>query len=603
MAHLGNGKLVLSFVFLVLLTSWSFEAAIILGGGVARFGIAGLVALMWIPGFLLPKMIAADVTHPYFASGIVWAVWHLPLIAFGGFYQTTNTFLMVVAYAMSIVAMNFVISELRVRPGSFSSSRFPHSSLPGQEDARGFGRFWVGIAALLSRCFMQSHISAFTAAQYPSAVRNHASARDLRRRGSVSITMTGHADPSEARTPNQVLAASFDPERLPSAFFDDPYPTYAALRAYEPVHRCADGGHFLTRFDDVAVVYRDRAHFSSDKRAVFGPKYGPESALYAHHTTSLVFNDPPYHTRVRRQIVGALSPAAIKGMTPGLTVLIDHLCDDIERKREADLIEDFAAAIPVEVIGNLLCVPRDERSALRRWSLGILGALDPALPPQVLENGNRCVTEFVEFTQALVSERRRRMRGGDDLLSRLIRDEVEGEHLNEFELVHNCIFLLNAGHETTTNLIGNGLALLLSNARPRQLLAQDASLIGTAVEECLRFESPNQLGNRLVVAPVEVNGRLFTTGAYLTLCIGAANRDPAVFNDPDRFDITRNPNPHLAFGAGSHACAGMSVARLEGQMAIAGFLRRFPRARLAPGAVRSRRARFRGFVSLPAVVE
>jgi cytochrome P450 len=415
--------------------------------------------------------------------------------------------------------------------------------------------------------------------------------------------MSGYADPSEARTPSQVLAASFDPERLPSAFFDDPYPTYAALRAHEPVHRCADSGYFLTRFDDVAAVYRDRTHFSSDKKAVFGPKYGLESALYAHHTTSLVFNDPPYHARVRRQIVGALSPAAIKGMTPGLTALIERLCNEIEKKNEFDLIDEFAAAIPVEVIGNLLCVPRDERSALRRWSLGILGALDPTVPPQALENGNRCVVEFVEFTRALVSERRRHMRGDNDLLSRLIRDELGGEHLNEFELVHNCIFLLNAGHETTTNLIGNGLALLLRDVRARQLLAQDPSLIGGAVEECLRFESPNQLGNRLVVSPVEVNGRLFTTGTYLTLCIGAANRDPAEFKDPDIFNIARNPNPHLGFAAGSHACAGMSVARLEGQMALAEFLRRFPQARLAPGAVHSRRARFRGFVSLPAVIE
>jgi len=415
--------------------------------------------------------------------------------------------------------------------------------------------------------------------------------------------MSGHADPSESRTPSQVLAATFDPEKLPSSFFDDPYPIYAALRAHEPVHRCADGGYFLTRFGDVAAVYRDRTHFSSDKRAVFGPKYGPESALYAHHTTSLVFNDPPYHTRVRRQIVGALSPAAVKGMTPGLSALIERLCDEIEKRGAFDLIDEFAAAIPVEVIGNLLGVPRDERSALRRWSLGILGALDPAVLPQGLENGNRCVDEFSEFTRALVSERRRRMRGDDDLLSRLIRDESGGEHLSEFELVHNCIFLLNAGHETTTNLIGSGLGLLLKDIRSRQLLAQEPFLIGAAVEECLRFESPNQLGNRMVVSPVDVGGRLFAAGTYLTLCIGAANRDPADFEDPDIFKLVRNPNPHLAFGAGGHACAGMSVARLEGQMAIAGFLRRFPQARLAPGAVRSRRARFRGFVSLPAVID
>jgi cytochrome P450 len=420
---------------------------------------------------------------------------------------------------------------------------------------------------------------------------------------SVSTTMNGDADLCRALGASEALAAGFDPETLPTAFFDEPYPTYAALRAHDPVHRCSDSSYFLTRYADVDFVYRDRTHFSSDKKAVFAPKYGLESPLYAHHTTSLVFNDPPYHTRVRRQIIGALSPAAIKGMIPGLAALIDRLCDDIERKSGFDLIEDFAAAIPVEVIGNLLGVPREERGALRRWSLGILGALDPALSAPAIENGNRCVVEFVEFTRALVSERRRRLRGDDDLLSRLIRDETGGEHLHEFELLHNCIFLLNAGHETTTNLIGNGLALLLNDVRSRQLLAQNPALIGPAVEECLRYESPNQLGNRMVVSPVELGGRLFSAGTYLTLCIGAANRDPAAFKNPGVFDIARDPNRHLAFGAGSHGCAGMSVARLEGQMAIAGFLHRFPQARVETGAVRSRRARFRGFVSLPAAIE
>ena len=415
--------------------------------------------------------------------------------------------------------------------------------------------------------------------------------------------MNGHADRSSTLDASEALAASFDPERLPITFFDDPYPTYAALRIHDPVHRCSDGGYFLTRYADVDSVYRDRTHFSSDKKAVFAPKYGFESPLYAHHTTSLVFNDPPYHTRVRRQIVGALSPAAIKGMVPGLAALIERLCDEIEQKHRFDLIEDFAAAIPVEVIGNLLGVPRDERGALRRWSLGILGALDPALSARALENGNLCVVEFMEFTRALVNERRRRLRGDDDLLSRLIRDEAGGEHLSEFELLHNCIFLLNAGHETTTNLIGNGLALLLKDVRSCELLGQKPELMGAAVEECLRYESPNQLGNRLTVSPVELGGRVLPAGSYLTLCIGAANRDPGAFNDPGLFDIARDANRHLAFAAGSHGCAGMSVARLEGRMAIAGFLRRFPRARLENGAIRSLRARFRGFVSLPAAVE
>jgi cytochrome P450 len=409
--------------------------------------------------------------------------------------------------------------------------------------------------------------------------------------------------PASAPDEASALVRGFDPERLPEGFFADPYPTYTALRSRSPLHPCPDGSYFLTRYADLDAVYRDRGHFSADKKAVFGPKFGAGTPLYAHHTTSLVFNDPPYHTRVRRQIVGALAPGAVRAMVPGLAALIGRLCDAAAARGRFDLIEDFAAAIPVEVIGNLLGVPRDERGPLRGWSLAILGALDPAPSPAALERGHRSVTEFLDFTRVLVADRRRHLSGDNDLLSRLIRDETGGEPLSEHELLHNCIFLLNAGHETTTNLIGNGLYLMLSRPEARELLAEHPELIERAVEECLRYESPNQLGNRMVVEAVEIGGRRFEAGTYLTLCIGAANRDPAEFPDPNHFDIRREPNRHLAFGAGGHACAGMSVARLEGQMAIAEFLRRLPRARLLDGAIRNRRARFRGFATVPVVAE
>lgn len=413
----------------------------------------------------------------------------------------------------------------------------------------------------------------------------------------MTSTVAGDHEPTARE-----LAASFDPTRLSAAFFENPYPTYRALRELEPLHRCPDESIFLTRYADLAAVYRNRTHFSSDKKVVFAPKYGVGSPLYEHHTSSLVFNDPPYHTRVRRQIVGALSPAAIKNMVPGLEALVDGLCDEMQTRGSVDLIEHFAAAIPVEVIGNLLGVPRGERGPLRDWSLAILGALDPTLSPEALALGHRSVTEFLAFSRDLVRDRRAHLRGEDDLLSRLILDSTDTEPLTERELLHNCIFLLNAGHETTTNLIGNGLALLLAAPAQRQRLVADPTLMSTAVEECLRFESPNQLGNRLVTEPLEIGGRRFESGTYLTLCIGAANRDPEEFPQPDTFDVGRTPNRHLAFAAGGHACAGMSVARIEAQIAIAGFLRRFPRAELMEGAVLGHRARFRGFVKLPAKV-
>jgi hypothetical protein len=399
------------------------------------------------------------------------------------------------------------------------------------------------------------------------------------------------------------VASAFDASRLPDEFYEDPYPVYAALREHDPVHRCPDGAWFLTRHADLDRIYRDRQSFSSDKRVAFAPKFGRDSPLYAHHTTSLVFNDAPYHTRVRRQIVGALTPQVLKAMQPGLVTLIDGLIDAMQARGAVDLIEDFAAAIPVEVIGNLLRVPRSERGALRGWSLAILGALEPVLTPGQQAHGERCVQEFLEYLRLLVSERRRNLGGNDDMLSRLIRDETGGQPLTEHELLHNCIFLLNAGHETTTNLIGNALHLLLTHSDELERLRRAPQLIVPCVEECLRCESPNQLGNRLVVEPIELRGVTLEPGAYLTLCIGAANRDPQTFADPDRFDITRAPNPHLAFAAGAHACAGMSVARLEAQVALARIVERLPNLRLAGPGERAKRARFRGFRRLPAAVE
>jgi cytochrome P450 len=393
------------------------------------------------------------------------------------------------------------------------------------------------------------------------------------------------------------LARTFDLRHLDASFYANPYPVYDALRAHEPVRRMPDGSLFLTRYRDVQAVYRDAKSFSSDKTVEFGPKYGASTPLYAHHTTSLVFNDAPRHTRVRRLIAGALTARAIAAMEPGLVRLVDGLLDRGEARGQFDLIDDFASAIPVEVIGNLLDVPHDERAPLREWSLAILGALEPALTPGQEARGNRAVSEFIDYLKVLVA--RRRARPGDpqhDVLTRLIQGEADGERLDEAELLHNCIFILNAGHETTTNLIGNGLVLLAAWPGERERLQREPALIESAVEECLRFESSNQLGNRIADVAVP-------RGTPVTLCIGAANRDPEQFAAPERFDIGREPNRHLAFGFGIHQCAGLSLARLEARIAIGRFVARFARYRLDGEPERAPRARFRGFVRAPVAVE
>ena len=432
-----------------------------------------------------------------------------------------------------------------------------------------------------------------------------------------------HITPNLSPDRVREIASSLDLRSLPADFYANPYPVYAELREHAPVKMMPDGSYFLTRHADLVAVYRDALTFSSDKKVEFTPKYnhgpygggGPESPLLQHHTTSLVFNDPPLHTRVRKLIMGALTRRAIADMEPGLITLVDGLLDGIAARGGGDLIEDFASAIPVEIIGNLLGVPHADRGPLRGWSLAILGALEPRLTPEQEALGNQGVTEFTAYLKDLVADRR--LHPGDpehDVLTRLIQGERSeqsaGEKLSESELLQNCVFILNAGHETTTNLIGNALVALQEWPEQKsQLLAglqhtqSDAcaqeALMTLAVDEFLRFESSNQLGNRRAVKDCVVGGVALPAGTLVTLCIGAANRDPAQFGNPEALDLARANNRHLAFGFGIHQCAGLSLARLEGRVAIARFLQRFGHYGLTSSPVRGGRARFRGFLHAP----
>ena len=397
------------------------------------------------------------------------------------------------------------------------------------------------------------------------------------------------------------VATAFDLARLSPEFYDDPYPTFAALTAHDPVHRNADGSLILTGYADVVAMYRNPVA-SSDKKVEFRPKFG-DSPLYEHHTTSMVFSDPPRHTRLRRLVMGAVNQRAIARMEPNVVALVDGLLEAMAAKGEVDLIDDFAGLIPVEVIGNLLSIPHAQRGPLRAWSLSILAALEPVPTPQMLDRGNRALVDFKYCLKELVADRRARPLDPEvDVLTRLIQGESDGERLTEEELVQNCIFLLNAGHETTTNLIGNGLELLMRFPDEQRRLRDDPSLVPSGVEEMLRFESPIQLNNRRLLEPSEIGGRTYPAGTLVNISIGAANRDPAQFPDPHRFDVARKPNRHVAFGQGDHACVGMNVARMEGRVAIGRLLARFARLEPAGAPERDRRVRFRGFRHLPARV-
>ena len=315
------------------------------------------------------------------------------------------------------------------------------------------------------------------------------------------------------------LAASFNLGKLDRAFLDDPYPTYRALREHDPVHRMADGSYFLTRYDDLVEVYRDTATWSSDKKIQFKPNFG-DSLLYEHHTTSLVFNDPPIHTRVRKLLAPSFAPRTLRAMQPRIEALVDRLLDDAAERGEIDLIADFAAAIPVQLIGDLLGIPQDERAPLRDWSLKILGALEPVLNKDQFEGGATAVADFKAYLLDLVARRQKEgAQSSGEILSTLIdASEFSGkwrsrDRLSELELLHNCIFLLNAGHETTTNLIGNAVDLLLRHPDAMRDLAAHPDAIGTAVEEFLRMESSNQLGNRRAAVDTSIGGTAMPAGS------------------------------------------------------------------------------------------
>jgi cytochrome P450 len=408
-------------------------------------------------------------------------------------------------------------------------------------------------------------------------------------------------DPAALRA----VALAFDLKRLEQRFLDDPYPLYRALREHDPVHKMPDGSYFLSRYEDCASLYHDAETWSSDKKIDFRPNFA-DSLLFEHHTTSLVFNDPPYHTRVRRLLAPAFTPRALKALQPRVEALVDRLLEGIAARGRFDLIDDFASAIPVQLIGDMLGVPLTERGPLRGWSLAILGALEPVLSSERRERGIAAVAEFKAYLTDLVGRRLAEASGeAGEILSTLIAasdfaPQAAGtEHLSGVELLHNCIFLLNAGHETTTNLIGNGIDLLLRHPEALAELRREPALIDSAVEEFLRMESSNQLGNRRALVDTVLGGVAMPAGTYVHIGIGAANRDPAQFADPERLDLRRQPNRHLAFAAGIHACAGMSLARMEAVVAIGKFVRRFTLIERDGAFTRGGRARFRGFLHYP----
>lgn len=392
----------------------------------------------------------------------------------------------------------------------------------------------------------------------------------------------------------------FDLLHVPPDYAADPYPYLAALRATSPVHRNPDGTYILTRYDDLVAVYRDPKLWSSDKTADFAPKFGPGAPLYEHHTTSVVFTDPPDHTRIRALFQHAFTRKALTALTPRIETLVDTALDRFEDEGTMEVVEDFSFRLPIEVVCDMLGVPADDRTLIRDWAVAILTALEPKLTQQQLDTGNRAVTDFKQYLRDLLAHRRAHPDTAQpgEVLTVLADAEADGEKLTEIELLHQCIFMLNAGHETSTNMLSHGIHEMLRNPGQIARLNADPTLIDPMVEEVLRYQAPIQINNRRATADTRIGNTDLSAGTTVHMIVAAANRDPAQFPDPDRFDIGRRPNRHLSFALGVHICIGNSLARVEAAIAFGRLFRRFPNMQLMAPAKIAPRLRFREVLEL-----
>jgi cytochrome P450 len=395
----------------------------------------------------------------------------------------------------------------------------------------------------------------------------------------------------------------FTPEALA-----DPYPLYARFRAADPVHWSEKlRSWVLFRYDDVAEFFRDDRRLSSDRAKA--AKFTSRAAGQAMPSIRTVASDPPAHTPVRAMLTATLNPR-VRGMAGRIDVLIDGLLDAIARASAAladrlgergdiDLISAFAYPLPIEVIAELLDVPSADRMRFQGASAAIARGMDRFYSGRDAAAG---LQELGAYFLQLAGTRRDGP--GGDLIRALIAAEHHGDRLSELEVVAMCTALVFGGHETTVNLLGNGmLALLRCGAQRAQLCASPAA-IESAVEELLRFDSPAQFISRTAVVECTWGGQPIRSGDAVLACLGAANRDPAVFPEPDRLDVMRRPNPHLAFGLGTHFCPGAQLSRMEARAAIPALLQRFPRLRLGDSPpVRRPTAVLRGLERLPVRVE
>jgi hypothetical protein len=385
----------------------------------------------------------------------------------------------------------------------------------------------------------------------------------------------------------------------------DPYPFYAQLRSQDPVHWDEELGFWvLTRYADIASAYHD-PRFSRAQGLRRGFERLPETEqvvaepVYRSFSKTMFYSDPPYHTHLRGLVNSAFTPNAVEQMRPYIQQVVDELLDSVQTQGQLDAIHDLAYPLPILVIAQMLGLPAEERLRFKKWSddlFAILGSVPHA--SHLMERAAHSLTELTDYVKELSAARRKQPR--EDLLTALVAAVEGGKQLTQEELVANVIILLSAGHETTSNLIGNGLLALLKNPEQMQKLRDQPNLMTSAVEEMMRYDNPVQIAYRSAAEDVEIDGRYIRKGQLVNSILAAGNRDPERFSEPDRFDITREEGRHLGFGLGIHFCLGAPLVRLEAQIAFTEMLRRFPNLyRATENLDWQEHPIFRGVKSLP----
>jgi pimeloyl-[acyl-carrier protein] synthase len=380
---------------------------------------------------------------------------------------------------------------------------------------------------------------------------------------------------------------ALDQKLISDEFLDDPYPLLRQLRTEEPVYWSESiGGWILTRYDDIVPTFRDVAHFTNHGRFAKAVEYLPSEARqklapFENHyrQKNLLQSDPPDHTRLRALIVKVFNANSIEAMRPMIRKVVNEVVDRVESRRQMDVIRDLAFPLPFGILGSIMGVPNTDQDRVKFWADELLLFQGVNRPPEaILLRSQAALLAMRSYLTDLVNEKR--LNPGDDLISQLVAVEAEGTRLTEQELVSTCVQMLGAGHETTTSLIGNGLYLLLSHPQSWKKLRQNPSLLNSAIEEILRYESPVARQPRLIKGDVELGGKTLLDGQVAFQMLNAANRDPDYFPDPDTFDIERQNNKHIAFGMGIHFCVGAGLARTEAQEVFKAIMERLPNIQL-----------------------